>query len=148
MTYWYVRIHNGKNFNASMKMGLWALKSFASDGKCFLSNAVEGDILWFIKGKPYGGEIYAAGTFVKTITRPLGPLISVTMTDDEIGWESGPNGSSWDTEIYFNNLYVIESLHLAHKAKCQSSIFRVRESEINLDTEYANIVKYCGVIKV
>jgi hypothetical protein len=148
MTNWYIRIHDGKNFKASMKKGLWACKSFASDGKCFLSNAVDGDQLWFILGKPYGGEMYAVATFVKTMKRETGPLISVTMTDEEIGWEAGPNGSSWDTEIHFRDLYIIESLHLVHNAKCQSSIFRVRDSEIDLDTEYTNIVKYCGVVKV
>jgi hypothetical protein len=99
-------------------------------------------------GKPYGGEIYAVATFVKTMKRETGPLISITMTDDEIGWESGPNGNNWDTEIHFNDLYIIESLHLVHNSKCQSSIFRVRDSEIDLDTEYVNIVKYCGVTKV
>ena len=148
MTHWYVRIHDGKNFKASMKKGLWALKSFACDGKCFLSNAVEGDILWFILGKPYGGKIYAVATFVKTVKRETGPLISVTLTDEDIGWEAGPNGSNWDTEIHFNESYLIESLHLIHNAKCQSSIFRVHDSEIDLDMEHNNIVKYRDVVNV
>jgi hypothetical protein len=126
---------------------MWALKSYACDGKNFLSYAQQGDNLWFIKGKPYGGEIYAVAKFVKTNKRQLGPLISVTMTDEELGWKSGPNGSNWDTEIHFKDIYMIESLHLIHNAKCQSSIFQVRHSEIDLDTEHANIVKYCKVVK-
>lgn len=148
MTDWYVRIVDGKNFKASMKQGMWACKSGASDGKCFLSNAAEGDKLWFITSYPYGSKIYAVATFVKTAKRELGPLISVTMTDEEIGWKPGPNGANWDTEIRFKDLYIIEPLGFVHKAKCQASIFRVRDTEIDLNTEHANIVKYSNLTKV
>jgi hypothetical protein len=131
-----------------MEKGIWACKSSASDGKCFLSNGVEGDKLWFIMNKKYGVNIYAVATFVKTAKRELGPLFNVTMTDEEIGWTPGPNGANWDTEIHFKDLYIIEPLDIVHNAKCQSSIFRVHDDSLNLDTEYKNIVKYSKTVKI
>ena len=148
MTNWFSRIHNGKNFKSSMTKHLWACKSGVSDGKHFISNAKDGDKLWFIYGAPWGGTIFAVATFVKTVKRELGPLISVTATNEDLGWLTSPTSMDWDVEIHFKDLYIIESLKILHGKKQQSSLMRIKDTDeqgVKLEQEYLNIVKYCDV---
>jgi hypothetical protein len=144
--HWFVRVGNGTNFKGSIKSKIWALKSWASDGKNFLSYALEGDILWFLTNWEAGKKIIGMATFVSTRNRELGPLISVTRTNKELEWSDG----SWDVEIHFKDLYLIDKLNLLPNVKFQSSLIKVTSTKctIDFDLEYANILKYSQVVKL
>jgi len=125
-----------------MKQGIWGLISTVSDGKNFLSNSSEGDILWFLTNYKAGNKIVAVATFTESKSREVGPLISFTATNEELGW---PNGK-WDTEVHFKDLYLIEDLDMQANTKCRSSYVKTssitKEIEFDFDLELKNIVKY------
>ena len=148
MQHWIVRIKDGKSFRISMNRGIWGLISSVSDGKNFLSNASEGDILWFLTNYKAGNKIVAVATFTECKTREVGPLISFTATNEELGW---PNGK-WDTEVHFKDLYLIEDLDMQGNIKCRSSYVKTssvaKELEFDFDLELKNIVKYSKAKKI
>lgn len=147
MHHWIVRVNDGKNFFSSMNKGIWALKSSASDGKNFLSHASEGDILWFLTNYKAGKKFVGVATFTNVKKREIGPLISLTQTNEELGWTAG----EWDTEVHFKDLYLIADLEIQPNVKCQSSYVKTKSlmSEIcfDFDLEYINILKYSKVKK-
>jgi|LakMenEpi03Aug12_release.lakeMendotaPanAssembly.Ray.scaffolds.fasta_scaffold974395_2 hypothetical protein len=144
--HWFVRVGDGENFRGSIKHKLWALKSWASDGKNFLSNAKDGDSLWFLTNWKGGRKLIGVATFIETKKRELGPLINVTRTNEELEWTNG----SWDVEIHFKDLYLIDKLNMSPDVGFQSSLLRVKSTKctIDFDLEYANIVKYSQVEKI
>lgn len=144
--HWIVRVNDGKNFYASMKRGIWALKSWVSDGKNFLSYGDVGDTLWFLTNYKAGKKLIGVATFTKLIKRELGPLISLTATNEELGWTDG----EWDTEIHFQDLYLIGDLDIQPNIKCQSSYIKTTsiETSIDFELEYKNILKYSKVKKI
>jgi len=144
--HWIVRVNDGKNFYASMKRGIWALKSWASDGKNFLSYVNEHDTLWFLTNYKAGKKFIAVATFTEIRKRETGPLISLTATNEELGWTDG----EWDTEIHFTNLYLIGDLEIQPNIKCQSSYIKATSvsTDINFDLEHKNIVRYSKVKQI
>ena len=64
--HWFVRVGDGENFKGSIKHKLWALKSWASDGKNFLSYAKDSDVLWFLTNWKGGRKLIGVATFVET----------------------------------------------------------------------------------
>jgi len=145
-THWFIRVGDGNNFKASIKHKLWALKSTASYGKNFLKDAEAGDIMWFLTNWKAGKKLVGMATFVEYRSRELGPLIAVSRTNEELGWENG----DWDTEVHFRDLYLIDKLNLEPNATFQSSILKTSSTtcKINFDLEHANIVRYSQTEKV
>ena len=138
-----MRIGDGEGFNNSKKFNIWALKSAASDGKNFLSDAKSGDIIWYLTNYTKGRKLIGVATFVATNKREVGPLIAVTRTNEELGWADG----TWDTEIHYENLYDIDSLDLYPDIKSRCSIVKTSSitTHIDFDLEYKNIVRYSKV---
>ena len=141
--HWILRIGDASNFNNSKKLNIWALKSWAPDGKNFLSNAKEGDILWFLTNYTRGRKLIGVAKFIRTTKRVLGPLFPLTKTNEDLGWGDG----NWDVEINFEDLYCIESLDMCLDVKHKSSISKSSTvaSDIDFELEYKNIVKYSNV---
>jgi len=146
-THWLIRVGDGVNFWKSAPRGIWGINSVTnSNGKHFIKNARNGDILWFIKNKTEGQAI-AVATFTKTCERELGPLVSLTASDEELGWKREFQQKGWDTEVHYEKLYDIQSLELRTKIKGQNGFKKYKSEEINVDliSEYANIVRYSSV---
>jgi hypothetical protein len=143
MHHWLMRIGDGEGFTNSKKFNIWALKSWASDGKNFLSDATKGDIIWLLTNYTKGRKLVGVATFVSTNKREVGPLIAVTKTNEELGWGDG----TWDTEIHYENLYEIDILDLYPDVKHQSSIVKTSSitTHIDFELEYKNIVKYSKI---
>jgi len=143
VNHWYLRVSDGKNFKNSMTKGIWSLKSWASDGKSFMKNARENDLLWFLTNVKGGRKLIAVATFISFNTRILGPLIATTLTNEDLGWSEG----DWDTEIHYKTLYLIDKLNLCPDISLLSSYINTKSvhSHINLDEEYKNLIRYSQV---
>ena len=142
MTHWLLRVGDGENFVNSSVYKIWGISSTSPFGKNFLRNVKHGDILWFIKSKSQG-RIMAAATYQSHNRRDIGPLISTTMDNDELGWTG--EGLNWrsDTEIHYTELYALYDVELLTHIKCPTTIRKYNEKcQVNLPVEYENIVRY------
>ena len=138
-----LRIGDGQHFNSSSSKSIWGIKSKNSIGKWFLSTAKQGDLLWFVKSKS-NGQIVAVATFVETKQRILGPLIALSLTDRELGWDK--TEGDWDTEVHYKNLYNLSLCDLYSEIKCPTTIRLYSEKcKVNLPAEYPSIVRYSRV---
>ena len=144
VNYILMRIGDGKHFISSSKEFTWGINSKVACSKWFISNAKEGDILAFVKGGGKG-PIIAVATFIETKKRIIGPLISITKTNEELGWTE--TEGSWDTEIKYKNLYNVSLCGLYSEIKSPLGIrlFNTEKCKVDLPTAYENIVRYSKV---
>jgi hypothetical protein len=140
--HWLIRVDTGDSFKNSSKYNIWGCKSNTS--KSFLKDVQPGDKLWFITNKSKG-KIIAVASFESHNERILGPLIGLSMSNDELGWSSNSN---IDTEIHYKDLYNLDQCELNINIKSTILITKyVNEKyDIDLDNEYKYIVKYCFVV--
>ena len=137
---WILRIGDGKNFINSSKVNIWGI---SSKYKTFISSCEVGDRLWFVVS---GGKIFALANFVSLKIRELGPLVSLTPTNEDLGWDN--SGETCDVQIEFKNLLNLSKCELYSGIKNQTSVRLWNESyEINLPLEYHYIEKYCNISK-
>jgi hypothetical protein len=137
--HWLLRIGDGVHFNASSSKSIWGIQSKHTCSKHFLSTVKEGDILWFVKTNTKG-KLVAVATFRSTNKRVLGPLIPLTLTDAELGWDTTPG--DWDIEVHYKDLYNLTHLSLLSKIKSPGVIRLYNEKcMVNLIAEYPNIVR-------
>ena len=135
---WLIHVHDGANFVNSSVYKIWGIKSISNIGKNFLKYVKDGDRLWFIKHKSQG-RIIAVATYRSHNRRETGPLISITMTNEELGWTKG----DWDTEIHYTELYALYDVGLLTQIKGPAPIRKYNEKcRVNLPVEYENIVRY------
>jgi hypothetical protein len=138
-----LHIGDGIHFNRSSSKSIWGITSKHSFSKGFLSTAKEGDLLWFVKSKT-NGQIVAVATFTGTKKRVLGPLIELTLTNTELGWDK--TEGEWDTEVHYKDLYNLTKCNLISEIKGAAGIRLYNEKcKVNLAAEYPNIVRYCNV---
>lgn len=139
-----LRIGDGKHFNSSSSKSIWGINTSTSpDGKWFKTIAKEGDLLWFVTGKSKG-QIVAVATFTSTNERILGPLIELTATNDELGWNL--TKGDWNTEVHYRDLYNLTDCELFSEIKSPRTIRSYSEKcKVNLPVEYLNIVRYSKV---
>jgi hypothetical protein len=144
-TDWLLRVGNGENFKSSSRFRIWGLNSLTSNNKYFLKNVKVGDRLWFIKSKSFG-KLLAVAIYRSHNARELGPLINITMTNDELGWTGeGPDWTS-DTEIHYSDLYVLEKCDILTHIKGPSTIRKYDDKcKVNLEAEYTYIVRYSKI---
>jgi len=150
---WLIRIGDGQHFKASSTKSIWGINSEHSCSKGFLTRVKEGDRLWFIKSKPKGktkdqivplAQIVAVATFIRTNERILGPLIELTLTDLELGWDK--TEGEWDTEVHYKDLYNLTHSNLDSKIEGAVVIRPYNDKcKVNLPTEYPYIVRYSKV---
>ena len=79
--------------------------------------------------------------------RIFGPLINLSLTNEELGWDNFTTNFISDTEIHYYNLYNLENCNLLTNLKGITSVRHYEKEKINLDlnTEYTNIVKYANI---
>ena len=139
MAHWIFRVGDGKNFKNGLPYKIWGIKSKYSAGIHFKRNVAVGDILWFcIKG----AKLIAVASFKEYSDRQIGPLVNITLSDEELGWNKG----DWDLQIFYEDMYDLENFEIPLcKIKGQSSIYKYYEDKcpINLPTEYTYIKRYC-----
>ena len=129
---WIIRVGDGKNFKNSSKYGIWGIKSRCA--KFFLRKVNFGDRLWFVTSKSHG-QLIGLSTYCSHNYREFGPLLNVSMTDDELGWTGGDN--TWDIEIHYTDLYDLENRILLTHIKSPMVIREYNNKcKINLPAEY------------
>lgn len=140
---WLLRIGDGTHFHSSAKRNIWGVASKDPCVKGFLKRASPGDHLWFVKS---GGQIVALSTLVEFKDRILGPLISLTATNDELGWNK--TDGSWDKEVHYKDLFNLSQLNLMSGLKSPLVIRLYNEKcLVDLPKEYILIKKYSSVTK-
>jgi hypothetical protein len=103
----------------------------------------EGDLLWFVKSKT-NGQIVAVAKFIQTKKRILGPLIDLTLTNAELGWDK--TEGEWDTEVHYKDLYNLTQCNMISEIKGAAGIRLYNDKcMVNLPLEYPNIVRYSKV---
>jgi hypothetical protein len=141
-THWLLRIGDGENFKNSLKYKIWGIRSTTPDNKYFLTNVKSGDKLWFVKSNSHG-KLLAVSSYLSHNKRELGPLLNITMSNEELGWiGNGP----YDVEIHYNNLYGLDDCELLTHINGPKTIRKYNEKcRINLETEYNYIIKYSKI---
>jgi len=142
-THWLLRIGDGAHFKASSSKSIWGINSKNSGDKGFLTAVKEGDLLWFVKNKSKG-HLVAVATFVGIKERVLGPLIALTLTDSELGWDKSEG--DWDTEVHYKDLYNLTQCDMFSDIRGPAVIRHYSDKcKVNLIMEYPNIVRYSKV---
>ena len=144
MTDWVLRVGDGENFIRSSKYKIWGIQTITSPhGKHFIKNVKLGDRLWFVKSKS-NGLIIAVASYLSHNKREFGPLINISMTNEELGW----TGSDWtsDVEVNYTDLYGLSNCELLTYIKGASTIRKYDDKcKVNLALEYSYIVKYSKI---
>lgn len=144
-TDWIFRVGDGKNLIRSSKHKIWGIKvEEHPPGKNFSTHVKPGDRLWFVTSKSHG-KLVAVATYVSHNKRQLGPLIDISLTNEELGWTN--ENSDWisDTEIHYTNLYDISHVNLLSQIHSPMTIreYNPEKCQVNLPIEYFHISKYC-----
>jgi hypothetical protein len=138
---WILRVADGANFRNSSAFHMWGVKS---NNVRFLTTVRPGDRLWFVINGGLGQAI-AVATYRSHNERQLGPLINLTMTNDEVGWDN--NGPNCDTEIHYTDLYNLTECEIYTHIGGQTSVrcFATSQCAVDLPVEYSYIVRYSKV---
>ena len=137
--HWLIRIKDGKNFWNSSKYHIWSADSHKE--KKFLKHVKTGDILWFVTGKS-SGHIVAVAVYENSVKRVTGPIVALTRTDEELGWDE--EGAKYDTEIHYSDLINIVSLNLLSRIQGQTNkrLYDCGTCAVDLPDEYTRIQRY------
>lgn len=94
------------------------------------------------------GKLIAVATYCSHNIREFGPLIDISMTNEELGWTgSGPDWTS-NVEVHYTDLYGLNECELFTHIKGASTIRKYDEKcRVNLAVEYSNIVRYSKVTR-
>jgi hypothetical protein len=146
-TDWMIRIGDGSNFEKSSKYKIWGVQSTTPDSKYIIANIRPGDILWFIKGNNSKGLIFAVATYRSCNKREFGPLLDVSMTNEELGWTNEETKWTSDTEFHYADLYNVSNCELLTGIKGPKTIRKYNEQkcDVQLPVEYNNIFKYRNI---
>lgn len=144
-TDWLLRVGDGYNFSNSSRYKIWGIQSTTSDNKYFIKNVKPGDRLWFIQSKSHG-NILAVATYRSHNKRDFGPLVDLSMTNEELGWTGeGPDWTS-DTEIHYTDLYNVSKCELLTHINGPKTVRKYNEKcRVVLPVEYSYIVRYSKV---
>ena len=145
-THYIIRVGDGINFTNSSRYNCWGLNSNNNNVKYLMKHIKENDILWFIKNKT-NGQVIAVSKYTTNEKRILGPLINISKTNEELGWN---NIENIDIMIYYDNLYNISRCNIFINLKGQNSIYKYSDNKFNIDLkkEYYNIIKYSNITTI
>jgi hypothetical protein len=145
--HWLLRIGDGQHFISSSSKYIWGVNSSDKGNVVpFLTHAKPGDILWFVKSKSKG-QLIAVATFTEFKKRELGPLISLTATNEELGWTI--QTGNWDIEVHYKELYNLTDCNLFSEIKSPKVVRLYNEKcKVILPLEYPYIVKYSRVLRI
>lgn len=147
--YYILRIGNGHNFKNSSKYSIWGIRK---RNRSFLNTVKLGDVLIFVKNKTKTdtniGKIVAIAEFDQLRNRETGPLISLTATNNDLGW-TGDIADNCEVELVYKNLKNVSGCELYTGLKGQSTIVdydNVKEKiSLNIPFEYLMMKKYAIV---
>jgi hypothetical protein len=144
VNHFLLRIGDGLHFNSSSTKNIWGINSKFPFGKYFMSIVKEGDILWFIKSKS-NGQAVAVATFTGTKERILGPLLCLTHTNEELGWDK--TDGEWDIEVHYKDLYNLTTCNVYTDIQGPATIreYKGDKCKANLPVEYGHIVRYSKI---
>ena len=145
-TDWILRVGDGGNFIRSSKYRIWGIQTQTSPhGKFFIKNVKPGDRLWFVKSKSQG-QILAVATYRSHNVREFGPLLNLSMTNEDLGWTGeGPDWTS-DIELHYTDLYNLSECQLLSHIKSPTTIRKYDDKcRVELPVEYSYIVRYSKV---
>ena len=122
-THYIIRVGDGVNFINSSKYNCWGLNSNNNNTKHLLKNIKENE------------------------KRILGPLINISKTNEELGWD---NIENIDTIIYYDNIYNISRCNIFINLKGQNTIYKYINDKYNIDLkkEYDNIIRYSNITTI
>jgi len=144
-TDWLLRVGDGENLKNSSKYRIWGISSKISTNKYFLKNAKPGDRLWFVKSKSQG-KLVAVAIYRSHNSRDFGPLIDISLTNEELGWTGSGEDWSADIEIHYSDLYGLSDCELLTHIKGAATRGKYDEKcRVNLAVEYSYIVRYSRV---
>ena len=141
-TDWLLRVGDVENFKRSSRYRIWGI---SSKWKTFPQDVKSGDRLWFVKNNSQG-KLIAVATYRSHNLREFGPLIDVSLTDEQLGWTG--SGTEWtsNVEVHYSDLYGLSYCHLLSHIKGPSTIRKYDEKcRVNLAVEYSYIVRYSKV---
>lgn len=144
-TDWLLRVGDGENLKQSSKYRIWGISSTVSANKYFIKNVKPGDRLWFVKSKSQG-KLVAVARYRSHNMRELGPLVDITLTNEELGWTG--SGEDWtaDVELHYTDLYGLSDCDLLTHIKGAATIRKYDEKcRVNLAVEYSYIVRYSRI---
>ena len=141
-TDWILRVGDGENLKNSSRYRIWGVNSKNSAGKHFIKNVKPGDRLWFVKSKSQG-KLVAVATYRSHNERIFGPLVDISLTNEELGWSgSGPDWTS-DVEVHYTDLYGLNDFDLLTHIKGPVTYRKYDEKcKVNLAVEYSYITRY------
>jgi hypothetical protein len=144
-THWILRVGDGVNLINSSKYKIWGIQSTTNDNKYFLKTVKIGDLLWFVKNKSCG-KIIAVATYLSHNQREVGPLINITMANEDLGWISDTTDWISDIEIHYTDLYGLNECDLFTHIVGPKTIRKYNEKcRIDLEVEYSHIVRYSKI---
>jgi len=126
-TDWLLWVGDGENLKNSSKYRIWGIQSTTPGNKYFLKNVKSGDRLWFVKSKSQG-KLLAVATYRSHNKREFGPLIDISLTNEELGWTG--NGPDWtsDIEVHYTDLYGLSDCELITHIKGPATIRKYDEN--------------------
>ena len=144
-TDWLLRVGDGENLKRSSKIRIWGISSKISTNKYFLKNVKQGDRLWFVKSKSQG-KLLAVASYCSNNVRECGPLIDISLTDEQLGWTRNDINWNADVEVHYSNFYGLNDCELLTQIKGAATIRKYDEKcRVNLALEYNYIVQYSKV---
>jgi len=149
INHYILRVGDGENFVNGSTRNLWAVKD---SHKSFLENVKQADKLWLIRSKTsedlYSGKIIAVADFEYKNERIVGPLVSLTPSNEELKW-TGSEGGDCNIEIHYTNLYNLTALNLytGQRGQCVVTNYNNIKDKLllNLPEEYERIVYYSQI---
>lgn len=142
MTDWLLRSGDCENFTNSSRHRIWGINSNRNN-IFFLKNVKLGDRLWFVQSGSQG-KLIAVATYRSHNSREIGPLIDISLTNEELGWTGS---GTYDVEVHYTDLYWLTNCNnlLTHiKGPVTIRIYN-EKCRVNLPQEYAHIVNYSKV---
>jgi hypothetical protein len=92
------------------------------------------------------GKLLAVATYCSHNKRDFGPLIDVTLTNEELGWTGSEIEWTSDTEIHYSDLYGLNNCELLTHINSPLTIRKYNEKcLVNLPVEYSYIVRYSKI---
>lgn len=144
-TDWLLRVGDGENLKNSSKFRIWGISSKTSTNKYFLKNVKFGDRLWFVKSKSQG-KLIAVATYRSHNIREFGPLIDISLSDEELGWTGAETDWYADVEVHYTDLYGLNDCELLTHIKGAATIRKYDEKcRVDLSVEYSYIVRYSKI---
>jgi hypothetical protein len=144
-TDWILRVGDGQNLIRSSKYRIWGIQSTSPTSKWFINNVKPGDRLWFVKNKSQG-KLFAVATYRTHNIRVFGPLIDISLNNEDLGWTGGGIGWNSDVEVHYTDLYGLDKCELLTHIKGISTIRKYDEKcRVNLAVEYSYISRYSKI---